>query len=77
MLMNHVTITRRLGLCKEVMTHLSHSLLPGHQADKVQVGVRQEREGRLWRGLDSYVEMLAKLFCKEGKECWGTQLFEK
>jgi hypothetical protein len=58
------------------MTHLSHSLLPGHHTDrgqagvKGQVGVRQEREGRLWRGLDSYVDMLAELFCKEGKECW-------
>ncbi|XP_062618912.1 uncharacterized protein LOC134280511 [Saccostrea cucullata] len=69
-LMNHVTSTRRLGLCKEVMSHISHSLLPSHtdrHTDKPQIRGRQEREGRLWRGVESYVEMLTKIFCKEAK----------
>ena len=67
--MNHVTSTRRLGLCKELMSHLSHSLLPlpHRQTDTPSVRSRQEREGRLWRGLDSYVELVTKIFCKEGK----------
>ncbi|XP_065937004.1 uncharacterized protein [Magallana gigas] len=70
-LMNHVTSTRRLGLCKEVMSHLSHGLLPSHhtdkQLDRPPLRGRGEGEGRLWRGLDSYVELLTRIFCKEAK----------
>ncbi|XP_061187480.1 uncharacterized protein LOC133195609 [Saccostrea echinata] len=70
-LMNHVTSTRRLGLCKEVMSHISYSLLPSQHTDrhtdKPPIRGRQEREGRLWRGMEGYVEMLTKIFCKEAK----------
>lgn len=69
--MNHVTSTRRLGLCKEVMSHLSYGLLPSHHTDKHSnrppTRGRGEGEGRLWRGLDSYVELLTRIFCKEGE----------
>lgn len=69
--MNHVTSTRRLGLCKEVMSHLSHGLLPSphtdKHTDKPPSRGRGEGEGRLWRGLDNYVELLTRIFCKEGE----------
>lgn len=67
--MNYVISIRRLGLCKEVMSYLFYSLLFFYYIDKYldRFLLRGRGEGRFWRGLDSYVELLIKIFCKEGE----------
>lgn len=69
--MNYVISIRRLGLCKEVMSYLFYGLLFFYYIDKYLDRFlfrgRGEGEGRFWRGLDSYVELLIRIFCKEGE----------
>ncbi|KAK3096590.1 hypothetical protein FSP39_001530 [Pinctada imbricata] len=66
--------TRRLGLCKDLMSHIANYLIPSNSdlvlnnsdtRSRSPVKGRYERESQLWRGLDKLVELICDILCKD------------